>query len=257
MSETETSQAEAKTAKKETVYEAVKMEDGSTVEFAGTRQVSKTILEDATGVATGVRFDFRNGATRTLSLAELSPALLAQCAAHGVSQKAGDEYSGVKEIDDIVLAVDEIFARLRSGEWGVARGAGDSTAGASVVIKAIMEATGKDQTTVKGFLQGKLDTAKARGEKLSRAELYASFRNPTTKTGAIIARLEADKKVKAEKELSAEDMAYGGYKGAYKEFTDAIKRVTDNAEAAAHLRATLLPVVSAEIADTLDSEPQA
>ena len=205
MSETETSQAEAKTAKKETVYEAVKMEDGSTVEFAGTRQVSKTILEDATGVATGVRFDFRNGATRTLSLAELPPALLAQCAAHGVSQKAGDEYSGVKEIDDIVLAVDEIFARLRAGEWGAAKGAGDSTAGASIVIKAIMEATGKDQTTVKGFLQGKLDAAKARGEKLSRQELYNSFRNPATKTGTIIKRLEEEKLAKSTK-VSAGDM---------------------------------------------------
>lgn len=42
-----------------------------------------------------------------------------------------------------------------------------------------------------------------------------------------------DKAGKKEKELSAEDMAYGGYKGAYKDFTDAIKRVTDNAEAAA------------------------
>ena len=40
-------------------------------------------------------------------------------------------------------------------------------------------------------------------------------------------------KVKAEKELSPEDMAYGGYKGAYRDFTDAIKRVTDNAAAAA------------------------
>ncbi len=44
---------------------------------------------------------------------------------------------------------------------------------------------------------------------------------------------EKAKKVKAEKELSAEDMAYGGYKGAYKEFTDAIKRVAENAENAA------------------------
>ena len=40
-------------------------------------------------------------------------------------------------------------------------------------------------------------------------------------------------KVKAEKELSPEDMAYGGYKGAYKDFTEAIKRATDNAENAA------------------------
>ena len=74
-----------------------------------------------------------------------------------------------------------------------------------MVIKAICEATGKSVQFVKDFLQGKLDTAKAKGEKLSRAELYASFRNPTTKTGAIIARLEADKKVKAEK-VNADDL---------------------------------------------------
>lgn len=43
-----------------------------------------------------------------------------------------------------------------------------------------------------------------------------------------------EKSGKKEKELSAEDMAYGGYKGAYKEFTEAIKRVTADAEAAAN-----------------------
>ena len=43
-------------------------------------------------------------------------------------------------------------------------------------------------------LQGKLDAAKARGEKLSRQELYNSFRNPATKTGAIIKRLEEEKR---------------------------------------------------------------
>ena len=42
-----------------------------------------------------------------------------------------------------------------------------------------------------------------------------------------------DKAGKKEKELSAEDMAYGGYKGAYKDFVDAIKRATDDAAAAA------------------------
>ena len=192
MSETQTP---AK-AKRETVYEAVTMLDGRTVEFAGTRKTDKTVLTDAAGNATGVRFDFRNGESRTLMLSELDPLLFAQCAAHGVSQKAGDEYSGVAELDDIVLAVDEIFARLRKGEWGVARGTSDSTAGASIVIKAIMEATGKDQATVRGFLQGKLDKAKADGAKLSRQELYASFRNPATKTGAIIKRLEEEKATK-------------------------------------------------------------
>ena len=40
-------------------------------------------------------------------------------------------------------------------------------------------------------------------------------------------------KVKAEKPLSPEDAAYGGYQGAYRDFVAAVKRVTDNAQAAA------------------------
>jgi hypothetical protein len=201
MSEPEVSQtpeATVKTPRKETVYEKVTTEDGRTVEFAGNRQTDKTILEEA-GVAVGVRFDFRNGASRTLLFTELAPALQAYAMGHGIAQKAGDEYSGVKEVEDMVLAVEEIFGRLRAGEWSVARGTSDSTAGASIVIKAIMEATGKDQATVKAFLQGKLDKAKAAGEKLSRQELYNSFRNPATKTGAIIKRLEEEKLSKTSK----------------------------------------------------------
>lgn len=39
---------------------------------------------------------------------------------------------------------------------------------------------------------------------------------------------------KKEQELSAEDLAYGGYKGAYKDFTEAIKRAAADAEGAAN-----------------------
>ena len=39
---------------------------------------------------------------------------------------------------------------------------------------------------------------------------------------------------KKEQALSAEDLAYGGYKGAYKDFTDAIKRAAADAEGAAN-----------------------
>jgi hypothetical protein len=115
------------------------------------------------------------------------------------SQKAGDEYSGVKEVEDMVLSVEDIFTRLRAGDWAAAREAGDSTAGASIVIKALMEATGKPVDFIKDFLDKKLAAAKAKGEKLSRQDLYNSFRNPTSKTGAIIKRLEEEKLAKATK----------------------------------------------------------
>lgn len=208
MSETQTSQeTAAKKAKAATVYEKIKMEDGREVEFAGTRKTDKTILTDAEGRAYGVRFDFRNGATRQILFSDLTPEVQLYACGHGISQKAGDEYSGVKEVDDMVLAVDEIFARLRAGDWAAPSEGGDSMAGASIVIKAICEATGKPIEVVKAFLQGKLDKAKAAGEKLSRQELYNSFRNPATTTGAIIKRLEEEKLAKSNKVNAADLLA--------------------------------------------------
>lgn len=193
---TETATPAKKTA---TVYTKVTMEDGREVEFAGNRKSDKTILQDAEGKAYGVRFDFLNGRTLTLNFSEISETTALYACGHGIAQKAGDEYSGVKEIDDMVLAVEGIFARLRAGEWAAAREAGDSTAGASIVIKALMEVTGKPIEFIKSFLDGKLEAAKAKGEKLSRQDLYNSFRNPTSKTGIVIKRLEEERLAKANK----------------------------------------------------------
>ena len=201
MSETQ----EAKPSKAATVYEDVTMTDGRVVKFPGKRQTDKTVLEDSEGNATGVRFDFRNGQTRTLLFTEIDGKTQLRALGHGISQKAGDEYSGVKEVDDMVLAVDEIFTRLRAGDWAAPSEGGDSMAGASIVIRAIVEATGKSVEVVKAFLQGKLDKAKAAGEKLSRQELYNSFRNPATPTGAIIKRLEEEKLSKSTK-VNASDL---------------------------------------------------
>lgn len=196
MSETTAAPAAKKPA---TVYTKVTMEDGREVSFAGNRKSDKTILLDETGKAVGVRFDFLNGATRSLMFSEVPELTLWYAAGHGISQKAGDEYSGVKEVEDMVLSVEDIFTRLRAGDWAAAREAGDSTAGASIVIKALMEATGKPVDFIKDFLNKKLEAAKARGEKLSRQDLYNSFRNPTSKTGAIIKRLEEEKLAKSTK----------------------------------------------------------
>jgi len=196
---TEATTATPATPKKTTVYTKVKMEDGREVDFAGNRKSDKTILTDSEGKATGVRFDFLNGKTLTLMFSEISEATALYACGHGIAQKAGDEYSGVKEIDDMVLAVEEIFKRLRAGEWAAAREAGDSTAGASIVIRALMEVTGKPIEFIKSFLDGKLEAAKAKGEKLSRQDLYNSFRNPTSKTGIVIKRLEEERLAKTNK----------------------------------------------------------
>ena len=193
------SETEVKATKKATEYTPIKMEDGRTVEFAGARQVDKTSLIDVAAGTAAVRFDFRNGKTFTLSAGELSVETQLTALAHGLSQKVGDEWSGTKEIEDIVLTAEAIIERLKKDGWSAPREAGDSLSGASVVIRAIVEVTGKTVEQVKTFLDGKLAAAKAKGEKLSRQELYASFRNPTSKTGAVIKRLEEEKASKGAK----------------------------------------------------------
>lgn len=200
----ETQETVKAAAKPKTEYTAVTMEDGRTVNFAGKRQVDKTLLVDLVDKTAGVRFDFRNGKTRVLKNTDLSAETQLTALAHGLSQKVGDEWSGETDIDDITLTADKIIERLKTEGWTAPREAGDSMAGASVVIRAICEATGKDMEWVKKFLDNKIEAAKAAGQKLSRQDLYASFRNPTSKTGQIIKRMEEEKASKGTK-VNADD----------------------------------------------------
>ncbi len=186
------SETQVKAAKVETVREAVELTDGRTVEFAGKRKLRKEVIIE--GGAVSVRFDFRNGETRTFTVPE---SLLLDCAGHGASQKIGDDVAGVDDIDDMVVGIDAMIARLNAGSWSAERAEGDGFSGASVVIKAIAEVTGKSIDAVKAFLQSKLDQAAAKGEKLTRQALYKSFRNPASKTGQVIQRLELEKTSKS------------------------------------------------------------
>lgn len=191
--------AEAKPKKTATEYVSVDMTDGRKVDFPKSRKTSKLIeVDEATGNVS-VRFDFVNGQTRTFSINVLPQAVALYAAGHGIAQKLGDSYASCKEVDDMVIAVDETYEQLTKDGWRAASEPGDSAAGASIVIKAIMEATGKDIGFVKAFLQGKLDKAKVAGEKLSRQDLYNSFRVPSSKTGQIIKRLEDEKLAKSTK----------------------------------------------------------
>jgi len=219
MSET---QAAATPKKAKAEVTSVQMEDGRTVGFAGKRKVLKeTLIDESKLVLDGdnliigagavqIRMDFRNGKTRTFA-PPLS--LFARFAGHGGEQKYGDELAAPADKplseDDMVLAVEDLDAQIQRGEWSATReGGGGGVSGASIVVRAIMEASGKDEAYVKAFLQKKLDDAKARGEKLSRKELYDSFRNPNSKVGQIVERLEKERlakevKVDADAELAA------------------------------------------------------
>lgn len=196
-------------SKSKTEYTQVVMTDGRTVQFAGKRKVNKETLLDESLIAVEgdvmqiqagaikLRMDFRNGETRTIPL-PLS--LLAQFAGHGAEQKFGDELATTADKplseDDMVIAIDDLTALVQAGKWGAGRASGGGgVSGASVVVQAIMEATGKDLATVKAFLQKKLDADKD----LSRRALYDSFRVAGTKTGQIIKRLEEAKLAKTAK----------------------------------------------------------
>lgn len=183
--------------KAKTEYTEVTMDDGRKVKFAGKQKVRKEVAEDAEGKPVGVRFDYVNGNVRTLFFHEIPAATHLDLLVHGIHQKVGDESSDVKTVEDAVIAHESMMERLKKGEFKKAREAGDSFAGAGLVVRAIMEATGKSAEDVKAYIQRRLDAAKEKDEKLTRAELYASFKRPGSKTGVIIERLEREAREKA------------------------------------------------------------
>ena len=205
----ESNTATATPARPKTEYLEVEMEDGRKVSFAGKRKLNKeTLIDDSKIVIEGdvmqvqagavsIRMDFRNGTTRTFAL---PLGMLAKFAGHGAEQKYGDELaspaSNPLSEEDMVLAVEDLDKEIQAGNWGKGRAAGGGgVSGASIVVQAIMEATGKDLATVKDYLDKKI----ASTEGLTRRALYDSFRVAGTKTGIIIKRMEDEKLAKTAK----------------------------------------------------------
>lgn len=163
MTQENENQVAAPKAKKEpTPITTVQMKDGRTVDFPGKRKLLKEDIE-INGVP-GVRLDFINGETRevviTVGSSDDNPnGLLAKLAQHGLKQKLGDECAGVEDIEDQVLAIDDLIDRLGSGEFNQQRSS-DGLAGASVLLKALIEKTGKEPEVIKAFLKGKTPAEK-------------------------------------------------------------------------------------------------
>lgn len=154
----------------------VQMTDGRTVGFTPKQRLNKDVEITESGTVV-VRLDFRNGETRSFTVPD---ALMTRFAGHGALQKLGDAIAGEKEDDDAVLAVDDLIERLNRGEWAAARAAGSGFAGASILIKALVESSGKDVATIKAWVSNK-----------TQAEKLALRRSD--KLRPIIERLEAEK----------------------------------------------------------------
>jgi len=197
----EVEQAEAPKGKKAVVIQTVTMDDGRVVEFAGKKRMKKETTISATGEI-HTRLDFVNGEVRSY---KVTPEMLPRFAAHGVEQKLGDEIAGVDDIADAVEAIDELLIRLEKGEWTAERaagtggqGKGNSLSGASILVRALVEMTGKDVRSIREALMDKTPAEKA-----------ALRRNPRLRP--IIERLESEKAAKKEEKsgINSDDLLEG------------------------------------------------
>lgn len=143
-------------AAKETQYDAITMLDGRLVEFAGKRKMQKTAIFKEDGTIQ-VRLDFKNGESRLITL---RGDMLAKFAAHGAEQKLGDEIAGLDDIEDCLIAIDDLKDRLDAGNWTAKREPGNSMAGTSVLARALVQHTGKTIEVIKAFLAGKTQSEK-------------------------------------------------------------------------------------------------
>lgn len=166
--------------KKAKEVEKVRMTDGREVEFAGKRKLLKEVIVD--GERAGVRCDFRNGETRMYFI---PASLTLYSAGHGAAQKYGDETAGVDDVDDMVLATDDLDAQIQAGNWRAER-EGGGMSGTSVLLRALIEYSGRTVEQVKEFLKGK-----------KQAEKMALRNSPKVKP--IVDRLESEKLAKAAK----------------------------------------------------------
>jgi hypothetical protein len=178
-------------AKAETAIETVTMDDGRVVDFAGKRK----LLKEAKVVdgKVQVRLDFRNGETRLFVIPD---AMLNQFAGHGAEQKLGDETAGLDNVEDAVLAVDELMDRLQAGEWGIRRDA-KGLAGTSILLKALMEVYNKPVATIKKFLSDKTPAQKMalRNDPrvkpvVAKLEEQRAAGKPTVDTSALLGELD-------------------------------------------------------------------
>ena len=137
---------EAKPAKKKVEIETVELSDGTEGKFAGERQINRSWKYDADKETITSRLEFRNGkvieyTAKPDDLLEdedhgIVPAIVF-FAAHGMTQKRGDETAGAKSLDDAVSWVENLDDLLRSGKWTLGRAPGSGETGGGVLAQAV------------------------------------------------------------------------------------------------------------------------
>ena len=128
--------------------ETVSFDNGNSVEFVGKRKmIKRTSIE---GDQVSVDLYFRNGQHRRFDLPD---AMIARFAGHGAEQKLGDATAGLSNINDMVESVDSLIAQLQAGDWSARREA-SGFAGQSVLLRALVQVSGKPVERVREYLKG-------------------------------------------------------------------------------------------------------
>lgn len=118
---------------------------------------------------------------------QLSEEMKAQLVLHGIKQKVGDAYSGVKgDVEEAVKLAQAAWENLLAGRFSAARES-SGTAGATELAKALAEVTGKDLAVVI-----------ARLEEMSKEERKELRENK--RIAIVLARYKRERAEKAEKE---------------------------------------------------------
>lgn len=86
-----------------------------------------------------VTFKWADESSNTIKLSDLSDEVIAHAAAHGLSQKLGDSYSGAKSVTEAQIAFQEVLDALLAGDWN--RKGGASTGG--IWVEALARASGE------------------------------------------------------------------------------------------------------------------
>lgn len=141
MTEATTTAPEAVAAPQDTVT----LPDGSTVKFSARDKVKKMSysLDDGTIM---IRFVFRNGTVKESEFLPTNP-ILVRAAQHGLDQKIGDEFAKLDDVEDCIVAFEEMCERLQAGEW-VAERESNGLSGVSLLAAALIRVTGKPRDEV-------------------------------------------------------------------------------------------------------------
>ena len=155
----------------------VTMQDGRVVLFTEKQKVIKN--HEIVDGKVIIILDLKNGQSIRYQLPD---SMILEFAAHGAKQKFGDEIASESDPADAYEALVALATRVDSGDWNAVR-KGEGSGGVSILIKALVELSGKTVDEIRAYL-----APMSQKEKLA---IRASSR-----VKPIVERLEAERDAK-------------------------------------------------------------